>query len=383
MSHETRFDPVVDLLEQHVGEGVERGASLCVVQDGEVVLDVWRGSSDLEGAVPWDRDTLVPVWSITKTMTALCALVLVDRGLVDVEAPVATYWPEFAAAGKESVTVAHLLSHASGVSGWDQPVSADDIFDVERSTARLAAQAPWWEPGTASGYHLLNQGHLVGEVVRRVTGDSLGTFFAREIAEPLGADFHLGLAPEHDARVSPLTSPRLPDDLDQTGLTPESVALRTMTGPFLSAREANTERWRRAELGALTGIGNARSVARVQSVMSHGGEVDGVRLLSPDTVDRAIESRVEGTDLVHRAPVRYGLGWALPLPATYPFVPQERVCFWGGFGGSVVINDLDRRVTIAYTPNRLVLETIPGQGVIRPVGDARATGYLAAIEQAL
>ena len=382
-THDGRFGELADLLGEFVADGTERGASLCVVQDGETVADLWHGSSDLEGEVAWERDTLVPVWSTTKPMANLCVLVLADRGQLDLDAPVATYWPEFGAAGKEGVTVAHLLSHASGVPAWNPPVTVDDLFDWDRSTSMLAGQEPWWEPGTASGYHLLNQGHLVGEVVRRVTGDSLGTWFAREIAGPLGADFHIGLGAEDDHRVSPVSPPR-PLDIDPASIDFESIGVRALTGPFLTAREANSERWRRAEIPAANGHGNARSVARIQSVISHGGEVGGVRLLSEPTIDRLLTPQVSGVDVVLGVPLTFGTGMALPEPRTMPSVAPGRRCYWGGLGGSVVVNDLERRTTFAYTMNRMIFEPAPGTTqTVRPVGDSRSDAYLAAVDRAL
>ena len=377
-----RFEEVGHVLERSVRDGADRGASVCVVHDGEVVVDTWAGTSDPDATVPWERDTIVPVWSITKVMTNLCALVLLDRGELDVDAPVSRYWPEFAAAGKDHVTVAHLLSHSSGVSGWDQPVTVDDLYDWDRSTSMLAGQAPWWEPGSAPGYHLLNQGHLVGEVVRRITGDSVGAWFAREIAAPLDADFHIGLDPEHDHRVSPVSSPT-PLDLDPDAVDPNGIAVRTFTGPFVRAREANSERWRRAEIPAANGHGNARSIARVQSLISHGGEIDGVRLLAPDTVERILTPQIDGTDVVLGLRSVFGLGWALPNPAVMPSVAPGRRCYWGGLGGSVVVNDLDRRLTVAYAMNRMAFEYAPGTRLNRPCGDSRSDALLAAVDRAL
>jgi CubicO group peptidase (beta-lactamase class C family) len=365
---DARFAPLADLLHENVHSGVERGASLCVVQD-------------LDATMPWERDTIVPVWSISKVMTNLAALVAVDRGLVDLDEPVATYWPEFGAAGKHEVTVGHLLGHTSGVSGWAQPVSVDDLYDWDRSTAMLAAQEPWWEPGTASGYHLLDQGHLVGEVVRRVTGTSVGAWFAHEVTGPLGADFHIGLPASHDERVSPLTAPRLPElePFDD----PDDVALRTITGPFLRASECNTERWRRAEIPAANGHGNARSIARVQALVSHGGELDGVRLLSPETIERIFEVRASGIDRVLGLPLTFGTGWALPDEHSMPSVMAGRRCFWGGLGGSVVVNDVEQRLTIAYAMNRMVMEHAPGTRIVRPCGDSRFDAYAEVIAEAL
>lgn len=378
---DARFKALADLLHRHVADGTERGASLCVIQDGEVLVDIWDGWADLECTTPWERDTITPVWSITKVMTNLAALVLVDRGLVDLDAPVATYWPEFAAAGKEKVTVAQLLGHTSGVSGWAQPVTVDDLYDWDTSTAMLAAQEPWWTPGDGSGYHLLNQGHLVGEVIRRVTGSSVGSWFSTEVAGPLGADFHIGLSAEHDDRVSPLTPPR-PIDIDPFD-DPDDVALRSLTGPFVRARECNTERWRRAEIPAANGHGNARSIARIQSLVSHGGEVDGTRLLSPATIERIFDVQASGTDRVVGTPVTFGIGWALPDEHAMPAVIDGRRCFWGGLGGSVVVNDVEQRLTIAYAMNRMVFEHAPGTRTVRPCGDSRFDRYAAAVAEAL
>ncbi|MET0928767.1 MAG: serine hydrolase domain-containing protein [Aeromicrobium sp.] len=376
-----RFGDLADLLHANVADGTERGASLCVIQDGEMLVDIWDGWADPESTVPWQRDTLVPVWSITKVMTNLTALVLADRGLLDLDAPVATYWPEFAAAGKAGVTIAQLLGHTSGVSGWAQPVTVDDLYDWELSTSKLAAQPPWWTPGDGSGYHLLNQGHLVGEVVRRVTGLSVGAYFAKEIAGPLDADFHIGLPDADDERVSPLTSPG-PIALDPFD-DADGIALRTMTGPFVRAREVNTERWRRAEIPAANGHGNARSIARIQSIVSHGGELDDIRLLSPGTIERIFEVQASGVDRVLGLPLTFGTGWALADHHSVPWTAEGRRCFWGGLGGSVVVNDVDQRLTIAYAMNRMVLEHAPGTRIVRPCGDSRFDRYAGVISEAL
>ncbi len=202
-----RFDPVRELFAAKLESGEDLGASLAVNIDGEMVVDLWGGWADEARTVPWTENTITCVFSTTKTMTALAALVLVDRGELDLDANVAAYWPEFAARGKAGIKVRQLLSHTSGVSGWDQPITLEDLYDWDKSTALLAAQAPWWEPGTASGYHMLNYGHLIGEVIRRITGQRLGEFFAAHIAGPLGADFHIGLPPSEFHRVANVVPP--------------------------------------------------------------------------------------------------------------------------------------------------------------------------------
>ena len=350
-SCDDRFKGVRDVLAANLDAGDDLGVSAAVTIDGRSVVDVWGGFADVEQTIPWAEDTITNVWSTTKTMTNLCALVLVDRGLLDVHAPVASYWPEFGANGKEAIEVRHLLSHTSGVSAWAQPVQLEDLYDWEKSTAMLAAQEPWWEPGTASGYHLLNQGHLVGEVVRRIDGRSLGTFFAEEIAGPLGADFHIGLPAEHDHRVSNVVPPP-PLPLDFENLDMESVQIKSFLGPMIDASASATEAWRRAEIGAANGHGNARSVARIQSVVANGGEVDGVRLLSPETIDLIFEEQSYGEDLVIGMPLRFGVGYGLPIPEI-PYIPAGRICFWGGWGGSLIIVDTERRMTAAYMMNKM------------------------------
>jgi CubicO group peptidase (beta-lactamase class C family) len=188
------FESVRGALEHNIDSGEELGASIVIDLDGQIAADMWGGFRDEARTEPWERDTITNVWSTTKTVTSLAALMLADRGELDVDAPVARYWPEFAANGKQDVLVRHVMSHTSGVSGLDQPAAVEDMYDWDKATSRFAAQAPWWEPGTASGYHALNFGHLIGEVVRRISGSGLKQFVASEIAGPLGADFQIGAA---------------------------------------------------------------------------------------------------------------------------------------------------------------------------------------------
>ena len=345
-----RFAAVREAFEANLPEEV--GASVAITVDGDYVVDLWGGWADAERTAPWERDTVVNTWSTTKTMTALCAHVLADRGQLDLDAPVASYWPEFAANGKEQVLVRHLLSHASGVSGLEQPASPEELYDWEATTARLASQAPWWEPGTASGYHAIVQGFLVGEVVRRVDGRMPSAFFAEEIAGPLGADYAIGMAADQADRVCDVIKPPRPEP--PTGeIDMDSPAVKTFLGPTIHARMANTPEWRAADLGAVNGHGNARSVARVQSVVACGGEVDGLRLLSPQSVERVFEEQTNGTDLVLGIPLRFGMGYALPDPGTFSYLPPGRLAAWGGWGGSIVVADADRRMCVAYVMNKM------------------------------
>jgi CubicO group peptidase (beta-lactamase class C family) len=364
-----RFGALREALQQNLDSGAELGASIVLDLDGDIAVDLWGGYRDEERTQPWEQDTITNVWSTTKTVTSLAALMLADRGELDVDAPVSRYWPEFAAAGKQDVLVRHLLSHSSGVSGLDQPAVMEDLYDFDKSTTRFAAQAPWWSPGTASGYHALNFGHLIGEVLRRITGTTLKQFVADQIAGPLGADFQIGAAEEDWGRIANVVPPPpLPFDLEALGM--DSPVVKTFTGPPADAAAANTAAWRLADIGAANGHGNARSVARILSVISRGGELDGVRLLRPETIELIFREQSNGVDLVLGVPLRFGIGYGLPQLDSLPYVPDEKICFWGGWGGSVIIMDLGRRMTISYMMNKM------GPGII---GSDRSEQYVRAI----
>ncbi|WP_137725017.1 serine hydrolase domain-containing protein [Prescottella subtropica] len=367
-----RFTGVRDLLVRRLADGDEAGASLCVVEDGEVTVDLWGGVADVESGRPWTRDTIVNTFSLTKTMTALAALALIDHGLLDPDAPVADYWPEFASAGKGSVLVRHVLGHTSGVSGWERPVTLEDLYDTRAAAALLAAQPPWWTPGDGSGYQAMSHGHIVGELVHRITGERLGAFFDHEFAAPSGADFFIGTPESEHHRVAALVPPP-PSGIDYSALPADSVFVRTMTNPRISPAVTTDPGYLSAELGAANGQGNARSVARLQSIVSNGGVLDGRRYLSPAVIEKIFDVQADGRDRVLGAHLRFGLGYTLPSPAV-PSIPDGRVCWWTGFGGSVVVNDLDRGVTVAYVMNKMDAQL---------VGAPNATAYLDAVFAAL
>ena len=367
-----RFEPVRSALAKNLDSGEELGASIVLDLDGDLVIDMWGGFRDQERTVPWDEHTITNVWSSTKTVTSLAALVLAERGQLDVDAPVAQYWPEFAASGKEGVLVRHLMSHSSGVSGLEQPAKVEDLYDWEQSTARFAAQAPWWEPGTASGYHALNFGHLIGEVVRRVSGKGLKQFVAEEIAGPLGADFQIGAVQSDWGRIADVVPPP-PLPIDMSEIDQNSPAFKTFTGPAPAGEDANTPGWRGADIGAANGHTNARGIARVMSVVSRGGEVDGVRLLSPQTIDLIFREQTNGPDLVIGLPIRFGIGYGITMPEL--FMPAgDQICFWGGWGGSIILMDVSRRMTFAYMMNKM------GAGIL---GSDRGFEYQQAVFAAL
>ncbi|HEX6878239.1 MAG TPA: serine hydrolase domain-containing protein [Nocardioidaceae bacterium] len=336
--YDKRFTAVAQALGDALESG-DAGGSAAVFVAGKPVVDVWGGFADGSRTRGWERDTIVNVFSVTKTMTALCALILVDRGLLDPDAPVARYWPEFAAAGKESVLVRHVLAHTAGLPHWEGGVV--ELYDWTAATSRLASSAPQWEPGTAVGYHSLTQGFLVGELVRRITGLSIGAFFAAEVAGPLEADFWISLPVEQDRRLA-LTIPPAGREEDYTAGSSAQDPPATVGTP-MSVRDANSAEWRRSEIPAASGFGNARSVALVQSVMACGGTLGSVRLLAPETCDLAWAEQFSGEDRVLGMPVSWGLGYGR-LGGTYG---------WGGWGGALVMIDPTRQLVVAYATNQM------------------------------
>ncbi|MGW6415922.1 serine hydrolase domain-containing protein [Streptomyces sp. NPDC055055] len=339
-----RFEAVRAALADLLGKD-DVGASAAVCVDGEPVVDLWGGYADPDRTVSWEPDTLVGVNSTTKNMTALCALILADRGDLDLSAPVAAYWPEFAAAGKENVLVRHVLSHTAGLPDLPGPTTVEELYDWESVTSGLAAQAPAWEPGTAAGYHALTFGYVVGEIVRRVTGRRLGEFFADEVAEPLGADFHIGLSPEHDHRVVPLLPPpSLTDDYAAGAPLGPDGTRRANPGAEIRVRDVNSRAWRRAQIPAVNGFGNARSVALVQSVLANRGSAGGVRLLSPQGCEPAWQEVFRGHDRVLGTPMSWTVGFGR-FGDTFG---------WGGWGGSLVVSDPGARMSVAYVMNRMI-----------------------------
>ncbi len=345
-----RFGAVRDAFKANFDTGKDVGASFAATVDGKLVIDLWGGYADAAKTRPWERDTIACVYSTTKTMAALCALILADRGELDFHAPVAKYWPEFAANGKAGIEVRHVMAHTSALPGWTEPMAPEDLYDWEKATSLLAAQAPWWEPGTASGYHSATQGYLIGEIVRRITGRSLGTFFREEVAEPLGADFHIGLPPECDSRVAEMIPPvELPPEFFGD---PDSYSVRAFNNPLIEANASATTAWRRAEIPAANGHGNARSVATIQAIVANGGELQGKRFLSKQGCDVIFDEQINDIDLILGIPVRRGMGYGLVAPEA-PVGPNPHTCYWGGWGGSIIVVDCDAHTTVSYVMNRM------------------------------
>ncbi|MFF3849964.1 serine hydrolase domain-containing protein [Streptomyces sp. NPDC002328] len=377
-----RFTAVRAAFEENFRERDELGAAVSVFVDGTPVVDLWGGWADAARTRAWERDTLVNVWSTSKGPTALCAHILADRGLLDLDAPVAAYWPEFAAAGKEGVLVRHLLSHRAGLSGLREPHTLEQLYDWELTVARLAATEPWWEPGTRSGYHALTYGFLVGEVVRRVSGLLPGAFLEREVTGPLGIDFTIGLPEKEAGRAAELVHPPAATSSEQAAVFSQlaPAALAALTNPMAGAREANTPQWRAAEIPAANGHGTARAVAALYGVFAGRGTHDGRRVLSPDAAERVREGQggcrdlVLGAGFAHETEIGLGL-WLSGPNGSYG--PNPRAFGHDGFGGSCGLADPDAGtsgVSMGYVMNRM------GPHI---ADDPRKTALVAAVYSAL
>lgn len=367
---DSRFAPVREALEKNFSDHGDVGASVAVSLEGEMVVDLWGGHRDEAKTLAWEEDTIVNVYSTTKTMAALCALLLADRGQLDLSAKVSQYWPEFAQNGKEGVLVSHFMSHSAGLSGMDKPFVPPEVYDWDLMVEALAAQAPWWEPGTASGYHALTQGHLIGEVVRRITGKSIGEFFAEEIAGPLGADFHIGTDDKHFDRIGELIPPASGPAEAAIG---ESIAARTFRNPAIDALHSRTPEWRRAQIPAANGHGNARSVVRVQTAVANLGSAWGVDLMSKAGTQRIFEEQTNGVDMVLGTPIVFGMGYGLSSPEL-PMGPNKNIAYWGGWGGSSIVVDQDARLCVSYVMNKMEADLL---------GDMRGFSVLEAAYRSL
>ncbi|MGW2180791.1 serine hydrolase domain-containing protein [Streptomyces sp. NPDC001732] len=352
-----RFSAVRAAFEENFRERGELGAAVTVLIAGRPVVDLWGGWADGARTRPWERETLVNVWSTTKGPTALCAHVLADRGLLDLDAPVAAYWPEFAAAGKESVLVRHLLSHRAGLAGLREPHTLAELYDWDLTTARPAATEPWWEPGTRSGYHALTHGFLVGEVVRRITGLLPGEFLRREVTGPLGIDFTIGLPEKEAGRVAELVVPRT-DARAHSALFARMPPLgaASLLNPPTGAAVANTPQWRAAEIPAANGHGTARAVAALYGILAGRGTRDGRRILSAATAERVREGQEVCRDLVLGAGLGRDTEIALGLWLSGPegsYGPNPRAFGHDGAGGSCGLADPEADLALGYVMNRM------------------------------
>jgi len=359
----------------------ELGGAVTMVIDGRPVVDLWGGYADKAKSRPWNRDTLVNVYSTTKGMTATCAHRLIDQGKLDPDEPVSRYWPEFAQAGKKDLPVRYLLSHRAGLPAIRKVLAEEALFDWNTMAAALAEQEPWWQPGTKHGYHALTIGWLVGEVIRRITGKGLGRYFREEIAEPLKLDCHIGLDAAQDSRVSDLL-PSPPPGPDEPNLfveamkEPEGATAKAFLNPPVLTKPnlVNTRSWRGAELGAANAHTTARSLARLYGALARGGEVDGYRIVRPEALERFYAEQSFGPDQVlMQMATRFSMGFMLSQPGAM-FGPNRKAFGHPGAGGSLGFADPQAKVGFGYTMNQMA------NGLLI---DARASALIDAFYTAL
>ena len=367
------FEPVREAFAanfERPGEDGELGAALCVYVDGALAVDLWGGFADTARSRPWRADTLANIWSATKGIVAIAVAMLVDRGKLRYEDRVAQHWPEFAQAGKADITVAQILSHQSGLNGFAEPTTPDDFYDWNLVTSRLAAQAPFWPPGSAASYHAMTYGFLAGELIRRVSGQDVGRFVRDEIALPLGADIFIGLPRELEPRVAEMVAAQAP--ALTSGPPPAEIPGRAIGNPKLDPRVANTRAWREAEVPAGNGQASARGLGRVYGAIAAGGTLDGVRLLSPEGIDRLRHVLHRGPDLL-LGERHWAAGVSLNVQPAYG--PHAETFGHTGWGGAFGCANRERGVGIGYVMNRMGAQLIGN-----PRGASLAAAVFAAVD---
>ena len=360
--NDPRFDAVRQAFESNFAERGEVGAAVSIYLHGEPVVDLWGGWYAPDREREWDPNTLVNVYSSTKGLVAFYAHRLVEEGKLDIDVPVADYWPEFAAAGKQDLPVRWLLCHKAGMAAVKRELVTEDMFDWDTMTSALAEQEPWWTPGEKHGYHAMTFGWLVGEVIRRIDGRSVGTYFREEFAAPLGLDAHIGTGPEYDPRISTVIEPQVAAEFPPTSDLfgdPDSVGIVAVINPpvFNPGGPAMASRrdWRAAEIPAANGHATAHALARIYGGAANGGQIDGVHVLNPETIERGIEEQTNGPDTCIGINTRFGLGWALTGEST-PYGPNPRAFGHPGAGGSLGYADLDAGIGFGYAMNQMGTE---------------------------
>jgi CubicO group peptidase (beta-lactamase class C family) len=354
-----KFSRVKDAFAENFDQRGEVGAAAAVTLDGKSVVDLWAGHADKAKTRPWTRDQLVNVYSTTKGVTAICAHRLADQGKLDFDAPVAKYWAEFAKGGKEKIPVNFLLSHRAGLPAVRKTLEEDALFDWHKMTSALAEQEPWWEPGTRHGYHAITFGYLVGEVIRRITGKTPGQYFRDELAGPLDLDFHIGLDAKDDARVanlipSPPPAPGEPNIFAEIMKDPESVTAKAFMNPPVLSKPGlvNSREWRGAEIPAANGHGTARSLARLYGALARGGELDGVKVMSPNQIARCSLEQASGPDTCLFISTRFSLGFMMSQPGA-SLGPNPKSFGHPGAGGSLGFADPQSKIGFGYTMNKM------------------------------
>lgn len=357
------FQQVADEFRRNFDERGELGAAIAIHIDGKAVVDLWGGTADRDSEKPWEEKTSVVVFSSSKGMAAICLHMLADRGLLDFDAPVARYWPEFAANGKEGVTVAMVMSHQAGLPVWQEPLPDGAILDWDLATSRLAAQAPMWEPGTTQGYHALTLGFLEGEVFRRVAGETIGAFLAREVAGPLGADAWIGLPEDQEGAVATtyLAEPNPASPIFAKLMSePDWFGWKLITNAGGDGMPAmiNSRARHAAEIPAAGGIATARGLARLYAPLSRDGSVDGVRLINPPAL--AAMGRIRSAsdiDVTLRVPTTFTLGFSncwgdRRLGAGEHVIIGHDAFGTPGMGGSIGFADRQARMSFGYVMNQ-------------------------------
>ena len=351
---EPGFEPVREAFEANFRERGDVGAGVCVYVRGRVVVDLWGGYRDAARSVEWTPDTIVTTYSNGKGWLATCMNMLLDRGLIELDRPVAHYWPAFGAHGKDRVLVRHTLTHSAGLPAPSMTVPDEAIYDWERMLGYVADSELWWEPGTQMGYHAATFGWLNGGILHHVTGMHPGEFLRREIREPLGCDLFWGTTPADDARTATLLEPppgRVASNMAELGRQSDMLK-KTFNNPPRRFRAQNTPEWRRAVIPASNGHASARGLARMYAALGNGGTLDGVTLMRPETVGTASTEQVSGTDVIHQVFACRGLGYALPTPG--PDEARGPGAFGhGGLGGSLGYADLDHGLGFGYVMNQV------------------------------
>ncbi len=360
------FEAVKAAFAKNLADGLEVGAGVAAYRDGECVVDLWGGYADEAKSRPWQEDTIVNVFSSTKGPMAIAIAMLVDRGQLAYDDPVATHWPEFGAAGKDKITVAQLMSHQGGVCGLREAITVDKYEDWDFMCERLAAMEPFWTPGDGSGYHAITYGFLSGELLRRIDGRTPGRFIAEEIAGPLNADFQVGLPESEDSRIAPMIKPKTRVPL--TGDAPSDHVIAALANPVMRPEDANTRGWRGAEIPAANGHGTAKSLARIYNAMSLGG----APLLGSDALDQATAEQCFGTDRNLGLETSWGCGFIRNTGGVYG--PTDGTFGHSGWGGSMGFADRKNRLSVGYVMNQMDVN-------LR--GDPRSAGLIAAVYSSL
>lgn len=342
------FASVADAFENNFVEHGEIGASICIFQHGEKVVDLWGGYSDAARTRPWEEDTLVNVWSTSKGMMALCVVRLVDQGLLDIQRPVADYWPEFAANGKYRVTVAQLFSHQAGLCGPETEISWEMMLNTDRFGAMLAAQSPQWPVGERSGYHVLSIGPLADVLFKRVVGKTVGEYFRDEIGDTFGIDFHMGLPESEEGRVAEIVH----DGNLQAGGKDNYNRFQTLAilNSPMSPYVANERPWRSQGTPSAAGHGNARSIATIYSALAKDRRLNGVEIVSEKALSSAVKIQIENEDLVIKLPMSWGVGFAVNKCVGF-YGPNQQAFGHQGWGGSFGFADSERDLSAAYAMN--------------------------------